>query len=176
MTGYAVSFVAVALHIGDLVTSAPRFHYAASSGHDRVRRADHDLRGAGGHSGPKMAAGRDWQARWCCSFLRFRLFTSNRRMILKHGPERPRCTTREFRLRFSFYCRTTGFFFLDAFIRFLVSADSRGTGSMGGIPGRGEVRASLTLPGGPFLRRADLHGACLALSLFAYIRSRGSAF
>src|SRR3984885_13061814 len=29
MTGYAVSVVAIGLHIGDLVTSAPRFHYAA---------------------------------------------------------------------------------------------------------------------------------------------------
>src|SRR5580704_13003789 len=29
VTGYAVSFVAVLLHIGDVITTAPRFHYAA---------------------------------------------------------------------------------------------------------------------------------------------------
>src|SRR5579863_8215341 len=29
VTGYVVSFAAVVLHIGDLVTGAPRFHYAA---------------------------------------------------------------------------------------------------------------------------------------------------
>ena len=29
LSGYAVSAIAVLLHVGDLVTGAPRFHYAA---------------------------------------------------------------------------------------------------------------------------------------------------
>src|SRR5438477_4031481 len=29
MTGYAVSAISVLLHVGDLITTAPRFHYAA---------------------------------------------------------------------------------------------------------------------------------------------------
>jgi hypothetical protein len=100
ITGYAVSAIAVALHIGDLVTVAPRFHYAAillvTIGFTALTTASivHEAL-SGLHDG----AGR----RLAGAMVLF-LFA-----MPKRGRAKRPCTTREFRWPCSFCSRTTAF-------------------------------------------------------------------
>ncbi len=125
ISGYVISALAVALHIGDVITGAPRFHYAAilliTIGF-ALLTALSIL-----HRTLSAAQAIPW---WRKTTRRghgpvplrhlLRAFQA-KRMTSKHGPAKRLCITREFRSLSLCCCWDYRFLLLDAFIRFLVN-------------------------------------------------------
>ncbi len=177
MTGYAVSFVAIALHIGDLVTSAPRFHYAAlllvTIGFGVLTTVCVALEAFSGPkdgSGPRLL-GAMVLFLFAISFVHFEsahdIKAWSGEAALHHAG---------IPLALFVLLQDYRFLLLDAFIRFLVSAGLAAVAVW--VAFQAEARFALLAHArrDPFYAGLIFTGVCLALSLFAYIRSRGQRF
>jgi len=177
MAGYAVSFVAIALHIGDLVTGAPRFHYAAlllvTIGFGVLTTVCVALEA---FSGPKDGSGpRLFGAMvlflFAISFVHFEsahdIKAWSGEAALHHAG---------IPLALFVLLQDYRFLLLDAFIRFLVSAGLAAVAVW--VAFQAEARFALLAHArrDPFYAGVIFTAVCLALSLFAYIRSRGQRF
>lgn len=177
VTGYAVSFAAVALHIGDLVTSAPRFHYAAillvTIGFGVLTTicvAREALSGPKDGSGPRLA-GAMVLFLFAISFVHFEsahdIKAWSGEAALHHAG---------IPLALFVLLQDYRFLLLDAFIRFLASAALAALAVWAAF----QVEAKFALLSyarrDPFYAGLIFTGACLLLSLFAYMRGRGQRF
>jgi two-component system, LytTR family, sensor kinase len=177
MAGYAVSFIAIGLHIGDLVTSAPRFHYAAlllvTIGFGVLTTVCVALEA---FSGPKDGSGpRLFGAMvlflFAISFVHFEsahdIKAWSGEAALHHAG---------IPLALFVLLQDYRFLLLDAFIRFLVSAGLAAAAVW--VAFQAEARFALLAHARrePFYAGLIFTAVCLALSLFAYIRSRGQRF
>jgi two-component system, LytTR family, sensor kinase len=177
MTGYAVSFVAVGLHIGDLVTSAPRFHYAALllvtigfGALTTVCVALEAFSGSKDGGGPRLL-GAMVLFLFAISFVHFEsahdIKAWSGEAALHHAG---------IPLALFVLLQDYRFLLLDAFIRFLVSAGLAAVAVW--VAFQAEARFALLAHArrDPFYAGLIFTAVCLALSLFAYIRSRGQRF
>jgi hypothetical protein len=182
MTGYAVSGAAVVLHLSDLVTSAPRFHYAAlllvTVGFGLLTtvtvareslagqsEAGQSLAGKPDGSGARLA-GAMVLFLFAISFVHFETARDMRwsgEAALHHAG---------IPLALFVLLQDYRFLLLDAFVRFLVNAGFAAL-SVGAAY---EANAKLFLleraERDPFHAGLIFVGACLMLSLFVYLRSR----
>ena len=83
---------------------------------------------------------------------------------------------RESRWRCLFCCRTTRFLLLDAFIRFLVSAGLAAGAVLAAFQAEARFALLAHARHDPFYAGLIFTGACLGLSVFAYVRSRAQRF
>jgi two-component system LytT family sensor kinase len=177
MSGYAVSAVAVLLHIGDLITTAPRFHYAAillvTIGFAVLTAVSvlQEIFAGSRDGGGKRLAGAMVLFLFAISFVHF---TSAHDIKAWSGEAAVHHAG--IPLALFVLLQDYRFLLLDAFIRFLVNgilaafwvwtlqqADAR----LGLI-----ARAS----GDPFYAGLVFTGACLSLIVFAYLRARAQRF
>lgn len=177
MTGYAVSFAAVALHIGDLVTSAPRFHYAAillvTIGFGVLTTicvAREALSGPKDGSGPRLA-GAMVLFLFAISFVHFEsahdIKAWSGEAALHHAG---------IPLALFVLLQDYRFLLLDAFIRFLASAALAALAVWAAFQLEARFALLSHAQRDPFYAGMIFTGACLLLSLFAYIRGRGQRF
>ena len=177
VTGYAVSFAAVALHIGDLVTTAPRFHYAAillvTIGFGALTTicvAKEALSGPKDGSGPRLA-GAMVLFLFAISFVHFEsahdIKAWSGEAALHHAG---------IPLALFVLLQDYRFLLLDAFIRFLASATLAALAVWAAFQTEARFALLSHARRDPFYAGLIFTGACLALSLFAYIRSRGQRF
>ncbi len=177
VTGYAVSFAAVALHIGDLVTTAPRFHYAAillvTIGFGVLTTicvAKEALSGPKDGSGPRLA-GAMVLFLFAISFVHFEsahdIKAWSGEAALHHAG---------IPLALFVLLQDYRFLLLDAFIRFLVSATLAALAVWAAFQTEARFALLSHARRDPFYAGLIFTGACLLLSLFAYIRSRGQRF
>ena len=177
MTGYAVSFAAVLLHIGDVVTNAPRFHYAAillvTIGFGvltTISVAQETLTGPKDGSGPRLA-GAMVLFLFAISFVHFEsahdIKAWSGEAALHHAG---------IPLALFVLLQDYRFLLLDAFIRFLVNVMLAALAVW--VAFEAEARFALLSHArqDPFYAGLIFTGACLALSIFAYLRSRGQRF
>ena len=177
MTGYGVSFVAVLLHIGDLVTTAPRFHYAAlllvTIGFGvltTISVALETLTGPKDGSGPRLA-GAMVLFLFAISFVHFEsahdVKAWSGEAALHHAG---------IPLALFVLLQDYRFLLLDAFIRFLVNVMLAALAVW--VAFEAEARFALLSHArqDPFSAGLIFTGACLALSIFAYLRSRSQRF
>ena len=147
MAGYAVSFAAVALHIGDLVTARPRFHYAAIllvtigfGALTTISVAQEAVSGPKDGSGPRLA-GAMVLFLFAISFVHFEsahdIKAWSGEAALHHAG---------IPLALFVLLQDYRFLLLDAFIRFLVNGDSGGGRRLDRVPDRSAVRAALARP------------------------------
>src|ERR1700723_1588223 len=177
MSGYAVSAVAVLLHIGDLITGAPRFHYAAillvTIGFAALTTASVIQEAVTGpHDGSgKRLAGAMVLFLFAISFAHFSsahdIKAWSGEAALHHAG---------IPLALFVLLQDYRFLLLDAFIRFLVSAGLAAVAVW--VAFQAEARFTLLAHArhDPFYAGVIFTGVCLALSVFAYIRSRGQRF
>jgi hypothetical protein len=177
LTGYAVSFAAVLLHIGDLITSAPRFHYAAIllvtvgfGALTTISVVQETMTGPKDGSGPRLA-GAMVLFLFAISFVHFEpaheLKAWSGEAALHHAG---------IPLALFVLLQDYRFLLLDAFIRFLVNGMLAALAVW--VAFQAEARFDLLshAHGDPFYAGLIFAGACLALSIFAYLRSRGQRF
>jgi len=177
VAGYAVSFAAVLLHIGDAVTAAPRFHYAAlllvTIGFGvltTISVAYETLSGPKDGSGPRLA-GAMVLFLFAISFVHFEsaheLKAWSGEAALHHAG---------IPLALFVLLQDYRFLLLDAFIRFLVNGMLAALAVW--VAFQAEARFALLSHArrDPFAAGLIFTGACLALSIFAYLRSRGQRF
>ena len=177
ITGYAVSAVAILLHAGDLITSAPRFHYAAillvTIGFavlTAVSVAQEAFRGPGDGSGKRLA-GAMVLFLFAISFVHFEsahdIKAWSGEAALHHAG---------IPLALFVLLQDYRFFLLDAFIRFLVN----GLLAAFAVWISFQAEAKLGLAGraarDPFYAGLIFVGVCLVLSLFAFVRARLQRF
>ena len=177
ITGYAVSACAVALHVGDLITTAPRFHYAAillvtvgfavltivSVVHDTL---------SGPHDGSgKRLAGAMVLFLFAISFVHFEsahdIKAWSGEAALHHAG---------IPLALFVLLQDYRFLLLDAFIRFLVNGILAASAVW--LSFKAEARLGLVARAShdPFYAGLVFTGACLVLSVFAYVRVRAQRF
>ena len=177
VTGYAVSFAAVLLHIGDLITSAPRFHYAAIllvtvgfGALTTISVVQETITGPKDGSGPRLA-GAMVLFLFAISFVHFEsaheLKAWSGEAALHHAG---------IPLALFVLLQDYRFLLLDAFIRFLVNGMLAALAVW--VAFQAEARFELLSHArrDPFYAGLIFAGACLALSIFAYLRSRGQRF
>jgi hypothetical protein len=177
VAGYAVSFVAVLLHIGDVITTAPRFHYAAillvTIGFGVLTTISvvyETLTGPKDGSGPRLA-GAMVLFLFAISFVHFEsaheLKAWSGEAALHHAG---------IPLALFVLLQDYRFLLLDAFIRFLVNGMLAALAVW--VAFQAEARFALLAHArrDPFAAGLIFTGACLALSIFAYLRSRGQRF
>jgi two-component system LytT family sensor kinase len=177
VAGYAVSFAAVILHIGDAVTSAPRFHYAAlllvTIGFGvltTISVAHETITGPKDGSGPRLA-GAMVLFLFAISFVHFEsaheLKAWSGEAALHHAG---------IPLALFVLLQDYRFLLLDAFIRFLVNGMLAALAVW--VAFQAEARFALLSHArrDPFAAGLIFTAACLALSIFAYLRSRGQRF
>jgi two-component system, LytTR family, sensor kinase len=177
VTGYAISFVAVLLHIGDLITTAPRFHYAAIllvtvgfGALTTISVVQETMTGPKDGSGPRLA-GAMVLFLFAISFVHFEsaheLKAWSGEAALHHAG---------IPLALFVLLQDYRFLLLDAFIRFLVNGMLAAMAVW--IAFQTEARFDLLSHArrDPFYAGIIFAGACLALSIFAYLRSRGQRF
>jgi two-component system, LytTR family, sensor kinase len=177
MTGYAVSFAAVLLHIGDLITTAPRFHYAAlllvTIGFGvltTITVVQETLTGPKDGSGPRLA-GAMVLFLFAISFVHFEsahdVKAWSGEAALHHAG---------IPLALFVLLQDYRFLLLDAFIRFLVNVMLAALAVW--VAFEAEARFALLSHArqDPFAAGLIFTGACLALSIFAYLRSRSQRF
>src|SRR5580693_526641 len=175
--GYAVSSAAVLLHIGDLITTAPRFHYAAlllvTIGFGvltTISVIQETLSGPKDGSGPRLA-GAMVLFLFAISFVHFEsaheLKAWSGEAALHHAG---------IPLALFVLLQDYRFLLLDAFIRFLVNGMLAALAVW--IAFRAEAKFALLSQAreDPFAAGLIFAGVCLALSIFAYLRSRGQRF
>ncbi len=177
VTGYAVSFAAVALHIGDLITTAPRFHYAAillvTIGFGALTTicvAQEALSGPKDGSGPRLA-GAMVLFLFAISFVHFEsahdIKAWSGEAALHHAG---------IPLALFVLLQDYRFLLLDAFLRFLASATLAALAVWAAFQAEARFALLSHARRDPFYAGLIFTGACLALSLFAYLRSRGQRF
>jgi two-component system LytT family sensor kinase len=175
--GYVVSLAAVALHIGDLVTGAPRFHYAAillvTIGFAvlTVVSVIHEaLSGPRNGSGPRLL-GAMVLFLFAISFVHFEsahdIKAWSGEAALHHAG---------IPLALFVLLQDYRFLLLDAFIRFLVSASLAAVAVWTAFEAEARFELLAHARRDPFCAGLIFTITCLALSLFAYIRSRGQRF
>lgn len=174
ITGYAISVAAVALHISDLVTSAPRFHYAAilliTIGFGVVTAicvVQEALRGPKDGSGPRLAAAMVLFL-FAISFVHFEsphdIKAWSGEAALHHAG---------IPLALFVLLQDYRFLLLDAFLRFLMSASLAALAVWAAFQTEAKFALLDHARRDPFYAGVVFTAACLALSLFAYLRSRG---
>lgn len=177
VTGYGVSFVAVGLHIGDLVTGAPRFHYAAlllvTIGFGLLTAicvAQEALTGPKDGSGPRLL-GAMVLFLFAISFVHFEsahdIKAWSGEAALHHAG---------IPLALFVLLQDYRFLLLDAFIRFLVSASLAAVAVWAAFQTEAKFSLLAHARRDPFYAGLIFTGACVALSLFAFVRSRGQRF
>lgn len=177
MAGYAVSVAAVLLHIGDLITGAPRFHYAAillvTIGFGvltTVSVVQEALTGPRDGSGTRLA-GAMVLFLFAISFVHFEsahdVKAWSGEAALHHAG---------IPLALFVLLQDYRFLLLDAFIRFLVNGMLAALAVW--IAFEAEARFALLSHArhDPFAAGLIITAACLALSAFAWLRSRGQRF
>jgi two-component system LytT family sensor kinase len=177
MTGYAVSVAAVLLHIGDLITTAPRFHYAAIllvtigfGALTTISVVQETLTGPRDGSGPRLA-GAMVLFLFAISFVHFEsahdVKAWSGEAALHHAG---------IPLALFVLLQDYRFLLLDAFIRFLVNVMLAALAVW--VAFEAEARFALLSHArkDPFSAGLIFTGACLALSIFAYLRSRSQRF
>src|SRR5579863_4285404 len=177
MTGYAVSFAAVLLHIGDVITTAPRFHYAAIllvtigfGALTTISVVRETMTGPKDGSGPRLA-GAMVLFLFAISFVHFEsaheLKAWSGEAALHHAG---------IPLALFVLLQDYRFLLLDAFIRFLVNGMLAALAVW--IAFEAEARFALLSHArqDPFAAGLIFAGVCLALSVFAYLRGRGQRF
>lgn len=177
LAGYAVSTVAVGLHIGDLITGAPRFHYAAillvTVGFGALTAICVALEAL---TGPKDGSG----ARLLGAMVLFLLAIS---FVHFESPHEIKAWSGEAALHHAgiplalfVLLQDYRFLLLDAFIRFLVSAGLAAVAVWTAFQAEARFGLLAQARRDPFSAGMIFAGVCLALSLFAFIRSRGQRF
>ncbi|HTA45439.1 MAG TPA: histidine kinase [Bryobacteraceae bacterium] len=175
--GYVVSFAAVVLHIGDLVTGAPRFHYAAillvTIGFAvlTVVSVIHEaLSGPRDGSGPRLV-GAMVLFLFAISFVHFEsahdIKAWSGEAALHHAG---------IPLALFVLLQDYRFLLLDAFIRFLVSGCLAALAVWTAFEAEARFDLLAHARRDPFYAGLIFTIACLALSLFAYLRGRGQRF
>jgi two-component system, LytTR family, sensor kinase len=177
VAGYAVSAVAIGLHIGDLITSAPRFHYAAilliTIGFGLLTTicvAQEAFRGSKDGGGPRLL-GAMVLFLFAISFVHFEsahdIKAWSGEAALHHAG---------IPLALFVLLQDYRFLLLDAFIRFLVSGCFAALAVWAAF--EAEVKFALFAHArtDPFYAGLIFAGACLILSLFAWLRNRGQRF
>jgi len=177
MAGYAVSFTAVGLHIGDVITSAPRFHYAAillvTIGFGvltTISVVQEALTGPKDGSSPRLA-GAMVLFLFAISFVHFETAHEMRawsgEAALHHAG---------IPLALFVLLQDYRFLLLDAFIRFLVNGMLAALAVW--LAFQAEARFALLSHArqNSFSAGLIFTAACLALSVFAYVRTRGQRF
>ncbi len=177
MTGYAVSAAAVLLHIGDLITTAPRFHYAAlllvTIGFGvltTISVVQETLTGPKDGSGPRLA-GAMVLFLFAISFVHFEsahdVKAWSGEAALHHAG---------IPLALFVLLQDYRFLLLDAFIRFLVNVMLAALAVWVAFEAEAKFALLSHARKDPFSAGLIFTGACLALSIFAYLRSRGQRF
>ncbi len=177
VSGYVVSGAAVVLHLSDLITTAPRFHYAAIllvtvgfglltavtvareslSGHGLPRRRD--------GSGARLA-GAMVLFLFAISFVHFETSRETRWSgeAAFHHAGIP--------LALFVLLQDYRFLLLDAFLRFLVNAVSAAVSVGAAYLANAKLSLVARAERDPFHGGLIFVGACLLLSLFVYVRGR----
>ncbi len=177
MTGYAVSFAAVLLHIGDVVTTAPRFHYAAIllvtiglGALTTISVVQETITGPRDGSGPRLA-GAMVLFLFAISFVHFEsaheLKAWSGEAALHHAG---------IPLALFVLLQDYRFLLLDAFIRFLVNGMLAALAVWLAFQTEAKFALLSHARRDPFAAGLIFAGVCLALSIFAYLRSRGQRF
>ena len=177
MTGYAVSGLAVLLHAGDLITGAPRFHYAAillvTIGFGvltTISVAQEALSGAR-DGGGKRLAGAMVLFLFAISFVHFKSAHDIRawsgEAALHHAG---------IPLALFVLLQDYRFMLLDAFIRFLVNGILAASAVW--LAFQADLKLGLVARAArnPFDAGMIFIGICLALSAFAFVRLRVQRF
>ena len=173
IVGYVVSGIAIALHVGDLVTAAPRFHYAALllitigfgalTAFSVVREA---LGGEGKSSGARLACAMVLFL-FAISFVHFGAAHDARawsgEAILHHAG---------IPLALFVLLQDYRFLLLDAFIRFLVNALLAALAAWAALQLEASFGILAHAARAPFYFGFAFSLACLGLSLFAWARTR----
>ena len=177
ISGYAVSAVAVALHIGDLVTGAPRFHYAAilliTIGFASLTALSVLQEALSGpHDGTgKRLAGAMVLFLFAISFAHFssahdiKAWSGEAAMHHAGIPLALFVLLQDYR-----------FLLLDAFIRFLVNVLLAALAVWASIAAEAKFGLMSHAAHSPIYAGLIFTGACLALSLFGYLRGRVQRF
>jgi hypothetical protein len=177
VTGYAVSFAAVLLHISDLITTAPRFHYAAIllvtvgfGALTTVSVVQETITGPKDGSGPRLA-GAMVLFLFAISFVHFEsaheLKAWSGEAALHHAG---------IPLALFVLLQDYRFLLLDAFIRFLVNGMLAALAVWVAFQAEAKFELLSHARRDPFYAGLIFAGACLALSIFAYLRSRSQRF
>jgi len=173
VSGYAVSGIAVVLHIGDLATSAPKFHYAAlllvtigfaclttASVIQEAFSGPHD-------GGGKRLAGAMVLFLFAISFVHFEsahdIKAWSGEAALHHAG---------IPLALFVLLQDYRFLLLDAFIRFLVNGLLAAFAVWISLLAEDKLGIVARAAHSPFSAGLVFTGACLALSLFGYLRVR----
>ena len=173
ISGYAVSAVAVGLHIGDLVTGAPRFHYAAilliTIGFASLTAASvfqEALSGSHDGSGKRLAGGMVLFL-FAISFAHFSsahdIKAWSGEAALHHAG---------IPLALFVLLQDYRFLLLDAFIRFLVNVLLAALAVWATIAAEAKFGFMARAAHEPIYAGLIFTGACLTLSLFGYLRGR----
>jgi len=177
ISGYAVSVVAVALHIGDLMTGAPRFHYAAillvTVGFAALTTASVIQEALSGprDGGGKRLAGAMVLFLFAISFAHFGsahdIKAWSGEAALHHAG---------IPLALFVLLQDYRFLLLDAFIRFLVNGLLAAFAVWASLAAEAKFGLIARAAHDPFYAGLSFTFACLALSLFGYVRSRVQRF
>ncbi len=177
ISGYGVSAVAVALHIGDLATGAPRFHYAAilliTIGFASLTAASVFQEALSGpHDGSgKRLTGAMVLFLFAISFAHFSASHDIRawsgEAALHHAG---------IPLALFVLLQDYRFLLLDAFIRFLVNVFLAALAVGASIAAEAKFGFMARAAHEPFYAGLIFTGACLLLSLFGYLRGRVQRF
>lgn len=177
MAGYAISAAAVLLHVGDLVTGAPRFHYAAillvTIGFGLLTVVSvvlEALTGPRDGSGPRLA-GAMVLFLFAISFVHFEaahdIKAWSGEAALHHAG---------IPLALFVLLQDYRFLLLDAFIRFVFNAMLATLAVWLAFQAEAQFALISHAQHDPFVAGMIFTGACLALSIFAWLRSRGQKF
>jgi two-component system, LytTR family, sensor kinase len=177
ISGYAVSAIAVVLHVGDLITTAPRFHYAAIllvtigfaaltivSVVQEAFSGPHD-------GGGKRLAGAMVLFLFAISFVHFEsahdIKAWSGEAALHHAG---------IPLSLFVLLQDYRFLLLDAFIRFLVNGLLAAAAVWISFRADAKLRLVDRASHDPFYAGLVFTAACLVLSVFAYVRVRAQRF
>jgi two-component system LytT family sensor kinase len=173
IAGYAVSGIAVVLHVGDLITAAPRFHYAAillvTIGFAVLTTASVIQEAiTGPHNGSgKRLAGAMVLFLFAISFVHFEsahdIKAWSGEAALHHAG---------IPLALFVLLQDYRFLLLDAFIRFLVNGTLAALAAWIAIKAEAQLGLVALASHDPFYAGIIFTAACLLLSAFAYLRVR----
>ena len=177
MSGYAVSSVAVLLHIGDLITSAPRFHYAAillvTIGFavlTTVSVLQETFRGPRDGSGKRLA-GAMVLFLFAISFVHFESAHD-----IKAWSGEAAVHHAGIPLALFVLLQDYRFLLLDAFIRFLVNGILAAFAVWISFQADAKLGLVTHASRDPFYAGLLFTSACLMLILFAFLRTRAQRF